>query len=173
MMKASEINRENLSEISFPKQQIMMQTLVGPIFIIGSKKLIYSITNKRKSGFIDNHKKNDLYPILLKAQKQIKEYLSGDRKTFDLPFKYQGTLFQESIWREICRVPYGKQVSYKELANKIKNPKAIRAVGTAVGKNPLCLLIPCHRIICSNGEIGGFSMGAENKKKLLKMEQPH
>ena len=173
MMKTLKISGEKTSELTHPKQQLEIQSLIGPIFIIASKKLIHSITNKRNSRYEMVDSKDSFYPILVKAQEQIQDYLAGKRKKFNLPFAFQGTLFQESIWSEISRIPYGKKISYKELAERIKKPQAARAVGTAVGKNPLCLIIPCHRIIGSNGEIGGFSMGAETKKKLLKLEQTH
>ena len=82
----------------------------------------------------------------------------------------EGTDFQKSVWQALLKIPYGKTSSYKELANEIGKPKAMRAVGTAVGKNPFLIIVPCHRVIKNDGSLGGFAYGSEIKKKLLKIE---
>ncbi|CAG1769709.1 Methylated-DNA--protein-cysteine methyltransferase [uncultured bacterium] len=108
---------------------------------------------------------------------QIKEYLSGKRTQFDVPFDIGGTPFQKSVWKKIAAIPYGKTASYQSIALKLKNEKAVRAVGTAVGTNPLPLVIPCHRVINKSGKLGGFSAagggeaGITIKQELLSLEQ--
>lgn len=108
---------------------------------------------------------------LMETEKQINQYLMGSRKEFDLPVALKGTGFQKEVWEEISRIPYGKTLTYKELAKKIGKPGATRAVGNSCGSNNLPLIIPCHRVIASGGGMGGFGGGIELKKKLLALEQ--
>lgn len=100
--------------------------------------------------------------ILLLFKNQILEYLAGERKGFDHLelLNPEGTDFQKSVWQALLKIPYGKTSSYKELANEIGKPKAMRAVGTAVGKNPFLIIVPCHRVIKSDGNLGGFAYGS-------------
>lgn len=99
------------------------------------------------------------------------EYFNGKRETFDLPLSFNGTSFQTKVWNELQKIPYGKTVSYMELAYKIGAPKAVRAVGTAVGRNPICILIPCHRVLASDGTMGGYVAGVQCKEQLLELER--
>lgn len=107
------------------------------------------------------------------ACRQLDEYFQGKRKSFDLPISYAGTSFQESVWRELQNIPYGETRSYEDIAVKIGNPKAVRAVGQANNKNPILLIIPCHRVIHKNGDISGFACGIDAKKYLLGLERSH
>ncbi|MGV8168676.1 MAG: methylated-DNA--[protein]-cysteine S-methyltransferase [Candidatus Nanoarchaeia archaeon] len=104
------------------------------------------------------------------CRRQINEYISGKRKKFDVKLKFSGTHFQEKVWKEMQKIPYGKTLSYGELAARIGKPKAYRAVANACGKNPLPIIIPCHRVVASDG-LGGYSAGIEIKKKLLLIEK--
>lgn len=108
--------------------------------------------------------------LLYEACIQLKEYFSGKRTEFNLPLAPKGTAFQQRVWGELCKIPYGKTVSYQDLAEKTGNPKAQRAVGSANGKNPIIIIIPCHRIISKSGKIGGYSCGVDVKRYLLKSE---
>ncbi len=103
--------------------------------------------------------------------KQIKEYTQGKRKTFNIKLNIQGTDFQKKVWKALCTIPFGKTASYKDIAIKIGNDKACRAVGMANGRNPIPIIVPCHRIINANGELGGFSSGLKIKRKLLALEK--
>ncbi|MDD3237736.1 MAG: methylated-DNA--[protein]-cysteine S-methyltransferase [Candidatus Gastranaerophilales bacterium] len=104
--------------------------------------------------------------------KQIEEYLNVKRENFEIPIEISfGTVFQQKVWQEISLIPYGTTISYADLAKKIGVEKASRAVGNATGKNPVPIIIPCHRVISSTGKIGGFSLAIEVKKYLLKIEQ--
>lgn len=109
--------------------------------------------------------------ILKIVSKQLKEYFSGQRKKFNLPVDIMGTDFQVQVWKALAQIPYGKMVSYSDIAKKIKNSKAVRAVGSANGKNPLCIIVPCHRVIASDGSLGGYSGGLKFKKLLLELER--
>ena len=111
--------------------------------------------------------------LLNEACRQLDEYFQGKRKKFDLPLSYAGTPFQESVWKELQNIPYGETRSYEDIAVKIGNPKAVRAVGQANHRNPILLLIPCHRVIHKNGDISGFACGIETKKYLLDLESLH
>ncbi len=101
---------------------------------------------------------------------QLQEYVEGKRKAFSLNLELVGTPFQKSVWRALLEIPYGKTVSYQDIAKKLGNPKASRAVAKAVGANPFLILIPCHRVIGSDGSLRGFRAGLELKKKLLALE---
>lgn len=101
---------------------------------------------------------------------QLEEYFNGSRKQFDLPLNPRGTDFQKKVWEELSQIPYGKSISYLDLSKKLGDPKAIRAVAAANGKNPLWIIVPCHRVIGSNGDLVGYAGGLERKKWLLNHE---
>jgi len=108
---------------------------------------------------------------LTEACHQLDEYFAGIRTTFDLPIAYpSGTPFQHSVWNALRDIPYGETRSYEDIARAIGNPKAVRAIGQANTRNPILLLVPCHRVINKNGTIGGFGCGVEVKRKLLQLE---
>jgi O-6-methylguanine DNA methyltransferase len=105
-----------------------------------------------------------------KVVRQLKEYFSGKRQDFDLPLHLIGTEFQKLVWRQLCQVPFGQTASYKKIAERIGRPKAMRAVGQANHRNPIPIVIPCHRIIGSNGHLVGFGGGLDKKRFLLSLE---
>lgn len=111
--------------------------------------------------------------LLSMATIQLDEYFQGKRTTFSLPFKLIGTPFQLAVWKELQNIPYGQTTSYKEIAQKINKPKAYRAVGMANNKNPLLIIIPCHRVIGSNGKLIGYAGGLNLKNYLLELEKSH
>lgn len=111
--------------------------------------------------------------LLSMATIQLDEYFQGKRTTFSLPFKLTGTPFQLAVWKELQNIPYGQTTSYKEIAQKINKPKACRAVGMANNKNPLPIIIPCHRVIGSNGKLIGYAGGLKLKNYLLELENSH
>lgn len=104
---------------------------------------------------------------------QLKAYFNGEKQSFDIPLAPQGTEFQRKVWQELCKIPYGETISYGELARRIGNPKASRAVGAANGQNPVAIIIPCHRVIGSNGRLTGYAGGLDRKAFLLKHERNH
>jgi methylated-DNA-[protein]-cysteine S-methyltransferase len=109
--------------------------------------------------------------VLAETAKQLREYFAGRRTQFDLPLAPKGTEFQRSVWRALEGIPYGKTISYAELAKLVGNPKAARAVGSANGKNCIPIVIPCHRVIAADGTLGGFGGGLPTKAKLLDLER--
>lgn len=122
-----------------------------------------------KPEMLGQYVEND--PILTQAIKQLEEYYSGRRKAFDLPVSATGTEFQNKVWHALTTIPYGETWSYQDLANAIGNPKAVRAVGLANGKNPVSVIVPCHRVIGKSGKLTGYAGGVETKAKLLELEQ--
>jgi len=106
-----------------------------------------------------------------KALNQLEAYFNGSLKTFDLDLDIQGTQFQKSVWQELLKIPYGETINYGEMARRIGNPNACRAVGMANGKNPISIIIPCHRVIGKDGSLTGFGGGMGVKKQLLELEQ--
>lgn len=109
--------------------------------------------------------------ILVQACGELADYFKGKNFNFTVPLEAAGTDFQRKVWQEVRRIPVGATVSYAELATRVGNPTAVRAVGTAIGKNPLCIVIPCHRIIASSGQLGGYVAGLDRKRYLLAHEQ--
>ena len=131
---------------------------------------------------MENVKKNKNYiiketPLIKKAAFQLFEYLNGKRKEFDLPLLKNGTDFQISVWNELLKIPYGETISYSDEAKIIGKDKAVRAVGSANGKNSIPIIIPCHRVVSKDGSLGGYSggeggnKGIEIKKYLLELEK--
>jgi len=108
--------------------------------------------------------------VVRTAERQLTEYFAGDREEFDLPLDPNGTPFQMRVWRALLQIPYGETVSYGELARRIGRPKAQRAVGAANGSNPLPIIVPCHRVIGSNGSLTGYGGGLDIKRHLLDIE---
>lgn len=108
--------------------------------------------------------------ISKRGAQQLTEYFAGKRKTFSLPLSPQGTAFQNKVWQQLCSVDYGKTASYLDIAKALGKPTASRAVGTANGKNPIAIIIPCHRIIGANGSLTGYAGGLERKSYLLNLE---
>ena len=125
---------------------------------------------KVKRKIINSSKKIETKEIK-KAYIELKEYFEGGRKVFDIPIKLNGTDFQKKVWEELLKIPYGETKSYLDIAKSIGNPKACRAVGGAYNKNPIMIIVPCHRVIGKNGDLVGYAGGIEVKQKLLDLEQ--
>jgi methylated-DNA-[protein]-cysteine S-methyltransferase len=113
------------------------------------------------------------HPLLDKTQSQLEEYFSGKRRAFDLPLAPEGTPFQQQVWQALLRIPYGRTISYQEQAMQTGGARKTRAVGAANGKNPISIIIPCHRVIGKNGSLTGFAGGLELKRYLLQLEARH
>jgi methylated-DNA-[protein]-cysteine S-methyltransferase len=109
-------------------------------------------------------------PVLAEAARQLAEYFAGDRRSFDLPLALDGTPFQQAVWAELCRIPFGEAISYAELARRVGRPGASRAVGSANGRNRHALVVPCHRVIAADGTLGGYGGGPDRKEWLLRHE---
>jgi len=158
------------------KNKIFYTTFENPvceITITGNKSGISSIQlNRNKGGKNYNipadWKRDNKY--FANAVKQIKEYFAGERFLFDIKLNLQGTDFQKRVWHQLLKIPFGETRSYKDIASAIGLPKASRAVGAANGKNPISIIVPCHRVIGSNGKLTGYAGGLKTKRYLLELE---
>jgi methylated-DNA-[protein]-cysteine S-methyltransferase len=110
-------------------------------------------------------------PLLIETIAQLDEYFKGRRQKFTIPLYQPGTLFQRAVWDELLTIPYGSRTSYVDIAERIGSPFALRAVGNANGRNRICIIVPCHRVVKLNGNIGGYAYGSDMKKFLLDMER--
>lgn len=153
------------------KAQLKIKTLLGDLYLVASAQGLQSIFWTKSEAPLLTDPRSAEGKVLSQAQIQLQEYLQGRRKKFDLPLDMQGTEFQKKVWKELLQIPYGKTLSYKQLATALGSPQASRAVGTANGKNPLCIVIPCHRVINTDGGLGGYSGGLKIKGRLLQLEQ--
>lgn len=125
-------------------------------------------------GFSEYKKEDEVEKeteLIKKACTQLKEYLSGKRTDFDIEIEMMGTEFQKKVWKELLNIPYGETRSYKDIAIAIGNEKACRAIGNANNKNPIAIIVPCHRVVGSNGSMTGYAGGIDIKEKLLKIEK--
>ena len=127
----------------------------------------------RKAQSTEGWKEDRMLAPLSATLQQLAEYFAGTRRNFDLPLRPQGTVFQQRVWRELIEIPYGQTWSYGELAKRIDNPSASRAVGLANGRNPISILVPCHRVIGADGSLTGYGGGLERKQWLLAHEGLH
>lgn len=145
--------------------QWKMDSIIGPLYLVASEIGLQGIFWKPRQIEYSSH------PIINVAIKEIEEFLQGKRVEFSVPLDIQGTQFQKRVWKELSKIPYGETRSYKDIAVKIQDKNASRAVGTANGKNPLSLILPCHRVISSDGSLGGYAGGLDIKIKLLELEK--
>lgn len=138
---------------------------------IGIIKITYE-KKVRKIELVDKMGNNEKSDITNRFINQISAYLDGRLKNFDLLDQVEiiGTDFQKNVWQALGQIPYGKTLTYKEIAQSIGKPQAIRAVGTAIGKNPIMIIIPCHRVIGSDGKLRGYAYGLDVKERLLSLE---
>lgn len=135
------------------------------MYIIERNNRIYAITTEDIYDYLEEET-----DLIKKAVKQLKEYYDGLRRDFDLPLDLQGTLFQLKVWNELLKIPYGQTRTYKQIAQAIGSPKAYRAVGNANNQNRIMVVVPCHRVIGSNGQMVGYAGGIEMKEMLLAIE---
>ena len=144
---------------------------VGPLLLAGDAKALrlVSFEGGKRSATADADWKQNRAPFA-EVIRQLQAYFHGELKEFDLPLAMEGTEFQLRVWKELRAIPYGETISYAQLAGRIGNPRAVRAVGSANGSNPIPIIVPCHRVIGSNGSLTGFGGGLPTKKLLLELE---
>lgn len=152
----------------------MINTPVGDLkIVVNDQALVAILWDQEKPNRVplpaQIESKND--PLILETEKQLNEYFQGQRKAFSLPLELRGTPFQAQVWERLKQIPYGTTLSYKTIASQIGKPDAVRAVGTAIGRNPISIIIPCHRVIGRKGSLTGFAGGLPRKKFLLMLEE--
>lgn len=145
--------------------QYSYDTVIGEIYIAEKDNCICNVSFSNLNCTIkETH-------LIKKTYSQLIEYFDGNRTSFDIPISAKGTQFQFKVWKELQKIPYGKTATYKEIAENIGNKNASRAVGMANNKNPIAIIIPCHRVIGANGNLTGYAGGIEIKKYLLDLEK--
>lgn len=149
---------------------IYKETLQSPI---GELEITAAETGIQSIYFVDQASKPAPNPLTQMAVEQLEEYFSGQRTDFDLPLAPIGTAFQQRVWQRLCMINYGDTCSYTDIANAINKPKAVRAVGAANGRNPLTIVVPCHRVVGRDGSLTGYAFGIQRKAWLLKHESGH
>jgi methylated-DNA-[protein]-cysteine S-methyltransferase len=125
---------------------------------------------KGRDGWQETVPQSPAAQYMAHAARQLDEYFAGQRTEFDVPLDLRGTDFQRSVWQELNNIPFGKSVSYAQQAQQLGNPKALRAIGSAIGKNPVSIIVPCHRVIGTSGAVTGYAGGLERKRFLLALE---
>ena len=148
--------------------------LVGELLLVANATHlvgIYFANHKHVTKPPGDSKSDPQHPVLRQASQEIQEYLNGTRTTFSVPISFEGTDFQREIWRQIALIPFGQTITYSELARRANAAKAVRAAGAATGKNPLGIIVPCHRVVGKNGSLTGFAGGLDRKKSLLGLEE--
>lgn len=141
---------------------------VGPIAIHANDEAVNAVSFLKKEDTAD--KKPSDHPLIQKCIEQLEEYFAGTRRIFDLPLQQNGSPFQQNVWQHLLQIDYGKTISYLELSKRIGDVKAIRAVGTTNGKNQIAIIVPCHRVIGSDGSLTGYAGELWRKKWLLEHE---
>ena len=152
------------------RNHLVITSPVGKLRLVASEKGLVAIDIRNNAKHVVTAKNPSAQAILLKTKKQLEQYFAGKRTSFDVALDLVGTEFQVKAWRALCRIPFGKTISYGQQASNIKKPKAFRAVGSANGKNPIPIIVPCHRVVASDGSLGGYSLGLKMKKQLLALE---
>jgi methylated-DNA-[protein]-cysteine S-methyltransferase len=153
--------------------QKRIDSKIGPLFLVASEVGLKGIFWKKQSVpmIMAHEASGPEAEILMETEFQLSEYLDGQRKVFELVLDADGTEFQKRVWQKLAEIPYGMTRSYKDIAIELGDAQASRAVGTANGRNPLSIVVPCHRVIASDGTLGGYAGGLSIKTFLLDMEQ--
>ena len=152
------------------RNHLVIASPVGKLRLVASEKGLVAIDVRNNAKQVVTAKDASAQAILKKTKQQLDQYFAGRRTSFDVALDLVGTEFQVQAWRALCRIPFGKTISYGQQASNIKKPKAFRAVGSANGKNPIPIIVPCHRVVASDGSLGGYSLGLKMKKQLLALE---
>jgi methylated-DNA-[protein]-cysteine S-methyltransferase len=159
-----------MSETLFYSEETISGIKIAVLVSSKGIKKVFLNPTKKENEFSSATKLQNDDPYLFGVFNQLTEYFAGTRKKFDLPLDIYGTDFQIKVWEELKKIPYGKTISYKTLAENLGDVKSIRAVGKANGQNPIAIIIPCHRVIGSNGKLTGYAGGLKIKQKLLHLE---
>jgi len=152
----------------------IIESPVGKLKLVASEKGLVAIlweNDKPHRVPLSELLENKCHPVLVKTERQLAEYFAGKRKEFSITLDMRGTRFQSDVWNALLAIPFGETRTYGQLAKQLGNPQASRAVGAANGKNPVSIIVPCHRVIGSSGKLTGFAGGLETKAHLLSLEE--
>lgn len=147
---------------------------VGRLTLVASQDALLELRFERgrgsRGGSAERRREDPDHPILSMAETELSEYFAGSRRSFDVPTSFAGTPFQNRVWKLLLKIPYGKTISYSELAARMGDARKARAVGAAVGRNPISIIVPCHRVVGRTGDLTGFGGGLRAKSFLLELE---
>lgn len=149
------------------------QSPLGTLVLAASERGLCGVYFEEHKYFngTEGWQRDDAHPLLQKAARQLDEYFAGQRSTFDIDLDLRGTSFQQAVWRALQALPFGSTTSYGAIAKALANPNAIRASGTAIGRNPVSIIVPCHRVVGISGSLSGYAGGLERKHYLLAFER--
>lgn len=170
-MNRSRTNRSGTTQ-SQTIRYLQMPTPVGPLLLAAGDDGLHLVefhASRHPHPRADDWQEGD-NAVLAETRRQLDEYFAGDRRSFDLPLAPRGTVFQVQVWNTLATIPYGETISYAQLASRVGKPTAMRAVGAANGRNPLPIVLPCHRVIGADGSLTGFGGGLPTKAFLLHLE---
>lgn len=168
--------KENQNIESVRYYSKMLNTVVGDLLLVADPSALvglYFVGGKHALEESKDWHADESHPVLRRAQAELAEYFRGERKAFSMPLRFAGTDFQQKVWREIAGIPFGETITYGELAERAGNPAAVRAAGTSTGRNPIAIIVPCHRVMGKDGSLTGFAGGLTRKARLLEIENPH
>jgi len=152
-----------------PEAKHIMESPIGQLAIFADEEAIHAVLFVKEKESFPAEKKSG-HPLIEQCTEQLGEYFAGKRTVFDLPLQQKGSVFQQKVWEQLLHINYGKTISYLELSKRVGDVKAIRAVGTTNGKNQLAIIVPCHRVIGSDGSLTGYAGELWRKKWLLEHE---
>ena len=151
-----------------------MESPTGPLRLVATGTHLVAVQWRFDAAPVEDEHffREDLHPLLLETERQLEAYFSGKRKKFDLPVMLTGSDFQKKVWELLAGIPFGKTTSYGEMARRVGDIRTVRAVGGALNKNPVPIIVPCHRVIGADGKMVGFGGGMQRKIYLLNLENP-
>lgn len=150
------------------ERSVRLDTPVGPVTVTATERAVTAVRFGAAGPAVGQA--GDLPPVLRQAVEELREYFAGERREFALPLAPAGTPFQQQVWAALRKIPYGATCSYGRIAERIGRPKACRAVGMANNRNPIAIVVPCHRVIGASGALVGYAAGLEVKEMLLRLE---
>ncbi len=153
------------------------QTRLGPVILAARDDALVGLWFDKQKHFQGPQPDwivRDNHPVLSRAREQLDEYMAGERKKFELVVKPQGTAFQQRVWQALTQIGFGQLLSYGQVASKLGAARGVRAVAAAIGRNPISIVVPCHRVVAANGALTGYAGGLDRKRQLLALEEaPH
>lgn len=177
MSDATLVNRRELIDVVFSDQSVVTKTMDSPLGAIvlaaqGSALLgVWFSGQKHFTGIQDDWINKPDHPVLKATERQLSDYFAGRREIFDLPLAPRGTPFQRRVWQTLLTIPFAKLTSYGQVAKQLDAERGVRAVAAAIGRNPISLIIPCHRVVAANGSLTGYAGGLDRKERLLGLEE--
>ena len=153
------------------KYYCSLSSPIGSLFICQNDDALSSLSCTQPND--KDERIYEITPLLKESCRQLEEYFKGERKSFSLPISFPATPFKKRVYEELSKIPYGRTVTYKELASMAGSPNAARAVGSAMASNPIMIILPCHRVLGSDGSLAGYAYGTQKKEYLLNLEKSH